>query len=204
MAYIGDVDAPQFFTADACRAAGIDPATLKNWITRTPSAILLSQEDKLKFQEAGAPIETEPRERMAAGSGRSHLFTFRRVMQIALTAELVALGFPPRKAGMVAVGFTDVGHGGAGYVGDGEPIRIKRLPGELYPDGWTILVAESDRETGRTVNVHHNTLLTELLFTSARPPSTLVIVNVNAVDRRVRAALGLDMNWGRRPRPKDS
>lgn len=202
MAYIDDPDAPQFFSGDACKAAGIDNATLKNWITRSPPAILVSDEDRAAFADIGV---TGPSfERLAMGAGRSHLFTYRRVMQLALTAELVRLGFPPRKAGMVAAGFTDVGDTASGW--GNEPIMIERLPGELYQDGLTILIAEPDRETGHTMKVDFKTPLTDVLFSGARRITTAVVVNVGDINDRVLASLGLNRNWfrGRAGKPRQA
>lgn len=196
MSYLNDPDAPQFFTGDACKAAGIDNATLKNWITRSPPAILMSEEDRAEFAERGFTDESFDRqsyERLAMGAGRSHLFTYRRVMQLALCAELVRLGFPPRKAGMVAAGFTDIGDTATGW--GNEPIEVKRLPGELYYDGFTLLIARPDRETGSCLNVDFKTPITDLLFHSNQSLTTAVIVNVNHVNDRVLGSLGLDRNW---------
>lgn len=180
MPYIDNPDAAQFLAGDACKAAGIDNATLKNWIHPDRRAILMSEDD-----------------RRAMGSGRAHLFTFRRVMQIALTAELVQLGFPPRKAGIMAAGFTDVGDGVAAF-GDEIPPPTERLPGELYRDGYTMLVAFPDEDRGHIRKVVPKTTALELMFKQgAGQRSTAVLVNVSFVDRRVKAALGLPADWGR-------
>jgi hypothetical protein len=49
--------------ADLCAAANIDAPTFKNWISREPYAIRLTDDD-----------------RRAIGTGRPHLFTFRTVL----------------------------------------------------------------------------------------------------------------------------
>lgn len=196
MTYLPNPDAPQFFSGDACKAAGIDGATLKNWIVRDPPVILTTDEDRAAFAAAYAQDEHAigpegpSHERMATGSGRSHLFTWRRVMQIALTAELVRLGLPPRKAGIVAAGFTDVGDG-AGQWGDG-PVKFDRLPGEMYPSGLTVLVTSPDTDTGRVVNVGGKSSLAEVFFHGTRRAAAVALVNVNEINDRVANALGLD------------
>jgi hypothetical protein len=70
MSYSDDPNQPQFFSADLCAAANIDAATLKNWISREPYALRLSEDDRRAF-----------------GTGRSHLFTFRTVVQAANHGE---------------------------------------------------------------------------------------------------------------------
>jgi hypothetical protein len=194
MHYVDDLDAPQFFTADACKAAGIEQSTLKNWIVRSPPAILISEEDRASIGAAGPSHE-----RMAGGSGRSHLFTFRRVMQIALCAELVRLGFPPRKAGLIAAGFTDLGIGSFGWVGEPfKPTKRERGPGELYANGLTILVAEPETGLGRVINVDPTKpKLWELFYSGTQRTTSAAVVNVTAVWARVIESLGLDMDWFR-------
>jgi hypothetical protein len=108
------MDTARFFTADACRAAGIDTATLKNWISRDPPAILLTENDRASHV-----------------SGRPHLLTFRRVVQITIVAELVRLGWGPRVAAIAAATFTDSGNS-------------RRQPLELFPEGATLLIARPD------------------------------------------------------------
>ena len=173
-------DQPMFFTGDVCRAVGIEQSTLKNWITR--GAILMSDDDRKRFG-----VDGPSHERLASGSGRSHLFTLRRVVQIALTAELVALGLPPLRAAMLALGFTDVGDGGGGWVG--EPIELGRLPGQLYKDGLTLLVAYPEEESSHVINVDPKTPLYEVLFRGARQHKALLLVNVADVCSRVSTAL---------------
>ncbi|WP_141563197.1 MerR family transcriptional regulator [Teichococcus rhizosphaerae] len=168
-----------FFSSDVCRAVGIDMATLKNWIKR--GVILMSDQDRERYG-----IEGPSQERLATGSGRSHLFTLRRVIQTALVAELTRLGVPPGKAGMLALKFTDVGKGGAAY--EGEPLTIKRFPGQLFQAGLTVLVAYSDKDTGTVINVDHETPFFEVLASG----SAAIIVNVNEVCRRTCAALDVD------------
>lgn len=184
MNYIENIDAPQFFSADACKAAGIESATLKNWLLPDRHAILMSEED-----------------RRAAGSGRPHLFTYRRVMQIALTAELVSLGFAPRRAGTMAAGFTDVGEGFSGWVGEVYPVPKLRGPGELFEDGFTFLIASPGEESSHVCQVDLKTPLVKLMWSPGiGTRSTAAMINVNHVDWRVKESLGLPRGWatGRR------
>src|SRR5688500_13658042 len=107
---------PRFTSAEVCQAAGISAETLKNWVSRKPAAILLDKKDQAATAR-GVPIR----------------FSFNRVMQIALTAELVRLGWQPRAAAMVAVTFSDVGETTGGWVDDPTPPdpNTERDPGQL-------------------------------------------------------------------------
>jgi hypothetical protein len=104
------MDIARFFTSDACRAAGIDGSTLKNWISREPPALLLADTDSASHV-----------------SGRPHLLTFWRVLRIAIMADLVRLAWGPGMAAIAAAGFTDSGSRG-------------RRRGELFPTGTTLLI----------------------------------------------------------------
>jgi hypothetical protein len=174
MANETDQDIPRFLSEDVCRAAQIDAVTLRNWISRDPPAITLREHD-----------------RKALRSGKPHLFTYRRVLQVALTADLVRLGFAPRKAGMMAAGFTEVGDvtipkGGA----DRE--EAERLPGELYPDGLTFLIAYPEDDVSYIQRVGPKTSLLEVLHLSGEGlRASAAIVNVTQIDMYARAVLGM-------------
>jgi hypothetical protein len=168
-----DLDAPQFSSAEACSAAGIDIDTFKNWILRDSSPILLKESER------------------RGGSARLTL-SYRRVLQIALTAELVRLSIPPKRAAAWALGFTDVGDTYGGSPDEiAEGAASARLPGALYPEGLTLLVAHPYEEASRCINVGRRAEITDILFGFGRGNASAVLVNVNAVDRRVRAALDL-------------
>jgi hypothetical protein len=177
MPYTPNPDVPMFFTEDVCRAVNTDPVNLKNWITG--GVILMSDSDREQFNIKGLLNE-----RLDLGSGRSHLFTLRQVIQVALVAELTRLGVPPSKAGVLALGFTDMGQGKAGNAGESSP-TIKRLPGQLFRSGLTLLVAYPDEDTSTIINADRKTPLFEILAWGA----AVVVVNLNEVCRRTCAAL---------------
>ena len=166
------------FSRPTCaRPPGSNAATLKNWISREPPAIHLSEND-----------------RRALGSGRPHLFTFRRVLLAAICAELVALGLPPRRAGSLAGNFTDFGEGGR----QGDNVK-RRGPGEMFPTGSTVIVAcpqpskdKPEMWVGRVINLTPDTPLRPLFSERGLSPvAGLIVVDVSAINRRVREALGL-------------
>lgn len=78
-----DADTPAYFASDAARAAGIDMLTFQNWLKR----------DAFGFT---------PQDRMGKGAGSRHLFTFRSVFILAVTAEMVRNGITPQHAYSVA------------------------------------------------------------------------------------------------------
>lgn len=162
-------DPDQLFNAEqAAEAAGTTTGTLRAWLQR--GTILPGDGDK-----------------PANGSGYYHFFSLNRVVQLALAVELVAFGLPTRRAGMLAAGFTDVGN----TPGDGpDAAGETREPGALYTNGRTVLIAHEGADVGRVVCVRPGTPV-ELLFNvpGAGPRLVACMVDVNAVVRRVRAAL---------------
>jgi hypothetical protein len=176
MPYDANPDLPQFFSADLCRAADIDAATLKNWISREPYAIRLREED-----------------RRAIGTGRSHLFTYRTVLQAAICAEFVTLGLPPRRAGSLAELFVSFGYGDVR-----DPKR--REAGELFPTGKTVIVAfpagpltEKQEWGSVTINWTGETRLDEVFkWARAGNKTSAVLLDVTTVSERARKAFGDD------------
>lgn len=124
-----------------------------------------------------------------AGSGNTTLYSLNRAVQFALTAELARFGISPRRAGMLAAGFTDVGNTPGG---DPDAAGETREPGALYANGHTVLIAHEGHDIGRAVCVRPDTY-TAALFSIPGGPRAVVacMVDVNAVVRRVRFALGV-------------
>lgn len=176
MPYSPDPDLPQFFSADLCAAANIDAATLKNWISREPYALRLSDDD-----------------RRAVGTGRQHLFTFRTVMQAVICAEFVILGLPPRRAGAFAELFMNFGYGDAR-----DPKR--REAGEMFPTGATILVAypagpqdKKELWASEAINMTPKTTLADVFqrLNGGREIAA-VMLNLSTLYERVRKTFGAD------------
>jgi hypothetical protein len=171
MAYIDDVNAPQFPSDLACEAAQIDLATLKNWASRKPSAVLIGDE-----------------ERVASGEQRSVFrFTLRRVLQLAITAELVKLGLAPREASLHAAQFTDME--------DGElPGRQSRRMGELFRRHHTFMLIYPDAAYCAIENIKADEpwrLVVRKGDGAPRNFSSAIILNLNQIDARVRVVVGL-------------
>ncbi len=178
MKYIDNIEAHQFSSTDACLAAGISMDTLKNWASRDPPAILLSKAER-------------------TDTGRL-LLSYRRLLQIAIVAELVRVGILPRRAGMWAAGFTDVGDGYGGWSGEeiAEAAKKARGPGDLYENGFTFLVAYPDEDTADVRNVSPTTSIFDIFWARRiETQKVAIVVNLNTLDQQVRAALNIDSRY---------
>ena len=165
---LNDLDTPRWLSADLCSAAGIDLATFKNWSRSDPPVVVMGERD-----------------RAAGGSGHRHLFTLRRVLQAAVTAEFVEQGLPPRLAGIAAFACTDMAD--APLPG----LIPARQPGELFPTGWTVVLLHRRRDPW-VLNWHPDQPLRLQLFQhpmGAKPGGTFVLANL--VYARVLRALEL-------------
>src|SRR4051812_20870107 len=90
--YVQDdlLDDPQYLLSDVARAAEIKVSLVKSWVSREPRVILFG-----------------PFDRPSLGKGSARVFTLRRVICVALTAELVRLGLTASRAGTASFAFTD-------------------------------------------------------------------------------------------------
>lgn len=173
----------RFTSAEVCVAANIKLETLKNWVFRRPAAVLLTADDQAASAK-GSPIR----------------YSFNRVMQIAITAELVRLGWQPRQAAMVAVSFTDVSNGGPATIVDDasnlDPHPDDRGPGELFRTGRTLLVAHEapldNLPGGVCVRVDETTPLADVLGITTSVHAA-VVVDVSALWESVRLRLRLPL-----------
>ncbi|MBI0432981.1 hypothetical protein [Roseomonas sp. KE0001] len=161
----------RYSSAVACVAAGISTDKLKSW-SNGPSAALLIPEDDMDRRGRGIPL----------------LLSFRRVVHIALTAQLVRHGLRPVDAAAAAAKFTDFGDpfhdaGNGVFIG-------KRLPGQLYQEGRTLLVVMPSHSATdskvRLRNIKASDGATRLLALLS-PSAT--IVDVSSVVAHVRTVL---------------
>ena len=110
------LDIARFTTAQAATACGITPGSLAAILHR--GAVVLSDDE--------APETRNP------GTGRTRLFTARRVLHLALTLELAGFGLPISDASRLALVFSHVG--GSGHDRAtllDEPATEDRAPGHL-------------------------------------------------------------------------
>ncbi len=108
-------DIPIYFASDIAAAAGIDTATLQNW---------------LKRQAFGFTAH----DRIGKGAGSRNLFTMRSAFILALTAEIVRNGVTPQFAYRVAGSFF-----GKDHLPDAQRTYVCLRPGE---EGFTQADAE--------------------------------------------------------------
>lgn len=150
------MDEPKYKIGAVARAAGISVSTLKNWERK---------ERQLIRREEGA------------------LFTFRRALQVALTAALVHLRLSPDFAARTAFGFTDIG--------DGElpGLRSNRDPGEMFENGWTVICIYPG-EHAEVKNVQPADAAVTLFTPLGHARSDAVtLLNVTFLAQRLREAL---------------
>src|SRR5918995_2160011 len=158
-----------FSSAEACGAAGIDAKTLKNWVSRQPQVVLLSDDERRK-----------------AGERKRFLFSFNRIVQIALTAELVGLGVQPRRGAVLAAAFTDYSAGSIPH------LELEREAGELFVGARTYLVAPSGADFAKIIPVTAEMTAVEFLHPDYGAPSlSTIVVGVGAVHGRVARSLGV-------------
>jgi hypothetical protein len=114
-----DLDNPRYTVSQAAVVSGLTIPTGRSWIPH----LWLTEKD-----------------RKAAVAGATTLLTARRVLQMAIGAELAKRGVHPRLACHAALEFTDRADS---Y---GDPDIPPRTPGELFdaPDTWTDLIHYDD------------------------------------------------------------
>src|SRR5262245_216809 len=88
---VPDLDTPRYQLGDVAVAAGVSPGTLKAWLVREPHVVPLG-----------------PHDQKGRGKGIVRLLTLRRIYAIALTSELIRLGFVPSRAGYFGFVFTEM------------------------------------------------------------------------------------------------
>lgn len=172
MLYVDDVNIPQFPSDVSVEAARIDLATLKNWSSRKPPAVLIGDE-----------------ERVPAGTMRTTFrFNLRRVLQLAITAELVRLGLSPRASSLHAAQFTDLEYE--------LPGRPHRKMGELFRKHYTFMLIYPEAACCAIENIKAEDSW-RLIFRKGegapRNLSAAIVLNLNQIDSRVRTVLGLPL-----------
>ena len=115
-----ELDDPRYLFGDAVAASGVSANTLKSWLSRKPEAVPLGVFD-----------------REALGKGSSRAFTLRRLISIAIAAELVRLGIQPSAAGAQAHTLTDttIRRGKIGFLDDARFLAV-------YPDNRSVTLSE--------------------------------------------------------------
>ena len=162
MAYVDDLLLPQISSGDAQRAVGITAPTFKNWSSRKPSVILLTDREKVEI-----------------GDRVFFNLTLLSVYHLAIVGEFVSLGLTPRKAHLLASALT--------MRRDGH-----RQPGMVFPGGYTYIVGAGNHafvERGDS-NSSVVGICNRALRAAGR--GAVVILNATQTIWRTRTALGLE------------
>jgi hypothetical protein len=160
---VPELDTPRYLLGDAAAAAGINPGTLKAWLSREPRVIPFGRYDQA-----------------ARGKGTPRLLTLRRVYAIAMTSELISLGLIPSRAGLLGFVFTDV-HANddllqRGLVGITKPLFIAAHP---LQDGFKAF--DSDKSFFSSI--------LEGIAPDDEPSISAAVIDCAALLKRVRARL---------------
>lgn len=149
-------------------AADLPKATLSSWLHR-------------------GHIDLAKTDRDTSGSGDHRLFSWHRVINIAIVAELNRLGIPPSAgSSRAALKFSDLGGSKrAHWVGD--PPSDVRPAGELYPHGMTYLVIRnSSGELDAKVTDNLDRLFEQR---AGADDVAVIVIDMHRLVYRVRARL---------------
>jgi len=158
-----DLDEPRFLIGDVVMATGLSVNVLKAWLSREPKVIQLG-----------------PYDRESLGRGSARVFTLRRVISIAVTAELVSLGLAPSRAGELAYSLTDEQADAAFFV---ESLIVETAV-VAYPGQEKLEILREDSRITEVFSKSPSQSLNDA-------PASCVIVSFSAVAKRVRTKLGL-------------
>jgi hypothetical protein len=138
----------------------------------------------------------EAPEARSPGTGRSRLFSARRVLHIALTNELVRCGLPVATASSLAFQFTDVSADTdvVATIDDGTPQAEGRKPGELRAGGRTVFRVCWPVNGGDPIGLVESAANVEkgaLLIAGHVPCRAALVIGLDSMHARVMAALGM-------------
>ena len=178
----GLLDRPSFPTVDVAERLNIPFSTISNWLTRRDIRAL----------------ERDPHELRSPGTGRSRRFSLRRVLHIALMAQLVRVGLAPRAASYAALRWTDDSDSPARYAADAHDPTKDRNPGELFKDGKTLFIVwhgldgTEDNPDAAVVRYTDTSELDDLFSPNkSRQADAITVIDLGELDYRTRAALGV-------------
>ncbi len=163
-----DMDEPLYTVAQAAEAAGVVVGTLRNWL----------QLGTVSLQKADA----------SAPAGGTRLLSHRRVLQVAVMVDLIALGVAPARASRLAFGFSDLATGAGPDNG-----MTMRAQGALYSEPFSILVAHPHAQWPRVLWAKTTTPATSFLFAqTAHGMLSGLFLPLDPLVKRVHVVLGLN------------
>lgn len=156
---------PRWRLADVLRATGLSPHRLARWLDR-------------------GVIQLRPYDGESDGSGAPRMFSLRRVLHIAIVAELTRLGISAARASRAALAFTD--ERGPGR----EACRLfGECPMFAGEPTWLVLTPAGDH-----VVTPGDEALRRLFTSDVAPglPGCIALLDLGALVRRVDEALTQD------------
>ncbi|MHC5230442.1 hypothetical protein [Brucella sp. LJL56] len=123
------------------------------------------------FDRGLLPIGSGGRD--ADGRSNPRAIPFETALQAAIAASLIKLGFTAGRACRLALSFSDSGN-------------ERRLPGQLFTDDLTVLMATPEREAAHIVPA---SFVSEALIDEGSTLSSSAFVNVNEIYRNVAGRL---------------
>lgn len=122
-------------------------------------------------------IPIRPEDRDTNGRANPREISFNTAMQIGIAAELARLGIAAGRACRLALSFSDVGHRG-------------RLPGDLFTDSATFLVAYPEASAAQIVRQSE---LVDIFGHRHATSASVAVLNVNEIYRNVAHRLGVPL-----------
>jgi hypothetical protein len=122
-----------------------------------------------------------------SGRGHPHGYSLNRVYQIAIMVELAKFGTGPTAAADTAITFSDTGCDSL-TGDDGAP---RRMPGQLYATGTTLLVMVPGRRYGEVVQVQPGQPWFDAWSAISGGEASAVVLNLNELVARVHERLGI-------------
>lgn len=153
------IDEPRYRVTDIVNACGLSGNTLRSWLGQ--GHIRLERQDELPGKEGWRKL------------------TFRRALQIALTAALVEYRIPAQRAARLAFGFTDVAD---------PSLEDGRAPGELMRAGRTFMLIRQDADFPWIVSDTTN-IFSRVTGAGFGAPTSLLVVDVTKIWHALAAAL---------------
>jgi len=156
-------DQAMFYVGDVADASGEKSSRVAQWLSRQV-------------------VSWSPGDREGTGSGRPRLLTWNTAVQVTITAVLARHGVSTKRAAKATRAFAHKGKSGAATRGASH--GPKRLPGELFADGTTLLVIGPDESADGVVHIRDDADWRQILASEV-----CVFVNLNEHVERVREYL---------------
>src|SRR5580658_758910 len=171
---------PHYLSREVCHAAGISGTLLRAWTNSSRGCVLLSSAER-PVSRQWVPV----------------LFSWARMMQIAIMRELCELSWFPGLGSQAAAVFCDAGDIGDEIPGAFGPRVPTRMPAELFPEGRTILAARLSPGDGADAIAEVHQVRDDESFGDVWQRLTggvpgISLIDCNAVVDNVKQKLGIE------------